>query len=104
MTDDDFSAPVHRALVRPLLLMGAEREPIMMLGLVAGVFIISIFKWWAAAFGVALWLVGSFFLRRLAEKDPIFSKVIMRSARFMRIKYLSHSATPFALPRSIGEK
>jgi type IV secretion system protein VirB3 len=92
--DGGFEAPVHRALVRPMLLMGGERELVMMSGLIAGIFIVSFLKVWSITFGVVLWLVSVYFLRRMAEKDPVMSKVFIRSIRYP--KYLLPQSTPFA--------
>jgi len=38
----DFSVPLHQSMLRPMLLLGAERELILALGIVAGVFIVSL--------------------------------------------------------------
>jgi type IV secretory pathway TrbD component len=32
----DFSVPLHQSMLRPMLLLGAERELILALGIVAG--------------------------------------------------------------------
>ena len=45
-------------MLRPMLLLGAERELILALGIVAGVFIVSLFQLWAAIFGLMLWAVS----------------------------------------------
>ena len=97
----DLSVPLHQSLLRPMLLMGAERELILALGVIAGVFIVSLFQLWAAIFGVALWLVGAWVLTRAANFDPQLSKTFTRSLKYKKL-YKS-GATPFASPRKFGD-
>lgn len=80
--------------------MGAERELILALGVVAGVFIVSLFQLWAAIFGVTLWLTGAWALTRAASFDAQLSKTFGRSLRYRKL-YKS-AATPFASPRAFG--
>ncbi|TSE35137.1 conjugal transfer protein TrbD [Tepidimonas charontis] len=100
---DAWEVPVHRSLVRPLLLLNGERELVMMLGIVAGTFIVSLFQLWAAITGAVLWFVGLFFLQRMAQKDPKLSKVYFRSLRYTRKRHIPSASTPFALPVEIRE-
>lgn len=97
----DFSVPIHQALFRPILLLGAERELILALGIVAGVFIVSLFQLWAAIFGLVLWAVGAWVLTRAASFDPQLSRTFGRSLRYRKL-YKS-AATPFAPPRTFGD-
>lgn len=83
-----------------MLLLGAERELILALGIVAGVFIVSLFQLWAAIFGLVLWAIGAWTLTRAANFDPQLSKTFGRSLRYRKL-YQS-SATPFAAPRKFG--
>lgn len=97
----DFSVPLHQSMLRPMLLLGAERELILALGIVAGVFIVSLFQLWAAIFGLVLWAVGAWVLTRAASFDPQLSKTFGRSLRYRKL-YKS-AATPFASPRTFGD-
>jgi type IV secretion system protein VirB3 len=84
-----------------MLLLGAERELILALGIVAGVFIVSLFQLWAAIFGLVLWAVGAWVLTRAASFDPQLSKTFGRSLQYRKL-YKS-AATPFASPRKFGD-
>ena len=53
MIQDDDKVPIHEALNRPILMLGGERNLVLMLLIVAGVFIFSLAKLWAAAVGIA---------------------------------------------------
>lgn len=99
MSHDDYSAPVHQSLVRPMLLMGGERTLVLMLAVISGVFILSLHAIWAAIAGVLLWIVGMFALSRAGAYDPQLSKVGPRSLRYR--KFYPAAATPHAQLREI---
>jgi len=101
--EDQWQVPVHRSLIRPMLVMGGERELVMMTGMFAGIFIVSFFQVWAFVTGVLIWFVGIFFLQRMGEKDALLSKVFIRSLRYSRKSVIPASATPFAQP-SMGKE
>ena len=71
--EQQWEITVHRSLTRPMLVLGCERELVMMLGMLAGIFIVSLSQLWAAILGVTLWVVGVFFLQRMGAKDPQLS-------------------------------
>lgn len=100
-TPEGWEVTVHRSLTRPILLAGGERELVLMLAIIAGIFIISLFRWWSVAVGVGLWIVGMWVLQRMAEKDPQFSKTAIRAIRYR--KWLAPATNPFAPPR-IGKE
>ncbi|WP_415033318.1 conjugal transfer protein TrbD [Azonexus sp.] len=96
---DDISVPIHRSLTRPMLMLGGEREFVLALATLAGVFIFSLAQLWAALLGVALWLIGMFFMVRAGRYDPQLSKTGIRSLRYKRI--YSSESTPFAPVREV---
>lgn len=93
------SIPLHRSLTRPMLMLGGEREFVLMLAVLAGIFIFSLAKLWAAIVGVALWFVGMFFLVRAGRYDPQLSKTGVKSLRYRR--FYPAEATPFADPKEV---
>ena len=48
---------IHRALSRPNLLMGADRELLLVTGLVAIILIFVVLTLYSALFGIAIWIV-----------------------------------------------
>lgn len=66
---------VHRALSRPNLLMGADRELVLVIGLAAAILIFVVLTWYAAIFGIAIWLAAVAALRMMAKSDPLMRKV-----------------------------
>lgn len=87
--------PIHRALNRPDLLAGCERELLLVTGLIALTLVVVAFNWMAAITGVVIWVVCVGALRRMAKADPFMSKVYIRHIKYKAF-YPAH-ATPFAL-------
>lgn len=69
---------VHRALSRPNLLMGADRELVLVTALAAVILIFVVLTWYAASFGIAVWLVAVAALRMMAKSDPLMRRVYVR--------------------------
>ncbi|RZA08973.1 MAG: conjugal transfer protein TrbD [Moraxellaceae bacterium] len=84
---------INRALTRPSLLLGCERELILMAGLIAAIMIFALKTWSSILFGVGIWVVALILLRRIASADPLASKVYLRQFKNQDI-YLARS-TPF---------
>ena len=96
---DDPSIPLHRSLIRPMLMLGGEREFVLMLAVLCGIFIFSLAKLWAAGVGVAIWLVGMFFMTRAGRYDPQLSKTGIRSLRYRR--FYPADSTPHARVKEV---
>lgn len=73
---------IHRALSRPNLLMGADRELVLLTGLAAVILIFVVLTWYAALFGVAIWLVAVAALRMMAKVDPLMRRVYVRHVSY----------------------
>ncbi|HQT82019.1 MAG TPA: conjugal transfer protein TrbD [Ferrovaceae bacterium] len=96
---NDYSTPIHDSLNRPILLMGGERNLVLMLAVIAGVFIFSLAHVWAAVMGVTMWMIGQWALSRAATYDPQLSQTGIRSMKYKR--YYPAQATPFAPQREM---
>jgi len=84
---------IHRALSRPNLLMGADRELVLLTGLASVILIFVVLTWYAALFGAAIWLVVVAALRMMAKSDPLMRRIYVR-----HITYQSHyraTSTPW---------
>lgn len=77
---------IHRALSRPSLLLGADRELVLLTGLLTVVLVFVVLTATAAALGLALWasLVGV--LRAMAKKDALLRPIYLRHIRY-RLHY-----------------
>lgn len=76
---------IHRALSRPNLLMGADRELVLVTGLASIILIFVVLTWISAVFGLAVWSVIVGLLRIMAKADPLMRRVYLR-----HITYHSH--------------
>lgn len=69
---------VHRALSRPNLLMGADRELVLITGLAATILIFVVLTVYSAVFGIAVWFLIVGVLRMMAKSDPLMRQVYVR--------------------------
>lgn len=74
--------PLRRAMHRPNLVAGCERELLFATGMVALLLGVVAMNWLAAALGAALWVVGVAALRQMGKADPLMSKVYVRHVRY----------------------
>lgn len=101
MDDQDISVKIHESLNRPMLMLGGERNLVLMLGVLAGVFIFSLHALWAAGVGISLWIVGMYVLSRAGTYDHQLSKTGPRSFKYR--KFYPAQATPHAPVREIKD-
>jgi type IV secretion system protein TrbD len=73
---------IHRALSRPNLLMGADRELVLLTGLAAVILIFVVLTVYSALLGTAIWFVVLAALRMMAKSDPMMRKVYARHMRY----------------------
>jgi type IV secretion system protein VirB3 len=84
---------IHRALSRPNLLMGADRELVLVTGLAAVILIFVVLTLYSAMFGITVWIVVVAALRMMARSDPMMRRVYIR-----HISYRPHyrpTSTPW---------
>ena len=79
-TAEGFEAPIHRALVEPVLLGGAPRSLAIVNGTVAAALGLGLQQWLA---GLLLWLVGHSAMVFAAKRDPDFAPILARHLRHM---------------------
>ncbi len=70
---------IHRALSRPNLVMGADRELVLITGLAAVILIFVVLTIYSALLGVAAWIVIVGALRMMAKSDPLMRQVYART-------------------------
>ena len=73
---------IHRALSRPNLLLGADRELVLMTGLAAVILIFVVLTGFSVLLGLLVWsgIVG--ILRMMAKVDPMMRQVYLRHIRY----------------------
>lgn len=75
---EGFEAPLHRALVEPILLGGAPRGIAIVNGTLAAALGLGLQQWIA---GLLLWAVGHTLAVFAAKRDPHFVPVLARHLR-----------------------
>ena len=75
---EGFEAPLHRALVEPILLGGAPRGVAILNGTLAAALGLGLQQWLA---GLLLWAVGHSVAVLAAKRDPDFVPVLVRHLR-----------------------
>lgn len=70
--------PVRQSLSRPMLIMGAEREPVIVSGMLAVTMIFALGHLATTFAGAALWFICLFALQRMAKYDPQLLRVFTR--------------------------
>ncbi len=76
---------IHRALSRPNLLLGADRELVILSGLASAILIFVVLTAYSAVAGIVLWIATIGILRAMAKSDPLMRQVYLR-----HIRYRSH--------------
>jgi type IV secretion system protein TrbD len=69
---------IHRALSRPSLLLGADRELVLVIGLASSILVFVVLTIYAVLFGVLLWVFSVGCLRMMAKSDPFMRPVYLR--------------------------
>ena len=75
---EGFEAPIHRALVEPILLGGAPRAIAILNGTVAAALGLGLQQWIA---GLIVWAIGHTLAVFAARRDPDFAPVLVRHLR-----------------------
>jgi type IV secretion system protein VirB3 len=69
---------VRQSLLRPLLLLGCERELIIMSGMLAAMLVFAMSNLVLAVLGVGFWLLSLVALQRMAKADSQLSRTYIR--------------------------
>jgi type IV secretion system protein TrbD len=83
--------PIHRALHRPSTILGAERELVLLTGLIAFILIVVALSVMSAILGIVLWVAGVAVLRQMGKADPLMSRIYVRHLRYQAY-YPAHSS------------
>ena len=77
--------PLHRALHRPNLFLGGERELVLITAIICGGVAISALNFVAIGVGAGVWIIVIGLLRMMAKADPQMSRIYLR-----HIGYCAH--------------
>lgn len=82
--DELRSVPLHRALTRPQLFAGGEREPMLLLILVCFSLIFIGLSWFTVLGAFVFYFFGVLILRLMAKRDPLMSGIYRRHVGYRR--------------------
>lgn len=80
--DKQRRIPIHRALNRTSLILGGERELVLMTMLFAALIGFTASSWIQLVIGALFWIAIHTMLVEMARNDPSMSKVYMRHVRY----------------------
>ncbi len=72
----------HASLNRPNLMMGGDRELVLLSGVVSVLLIFDLMTWWSIVLGVLFFPVAASILARIAKVDPLMRDVATRSFQY----------------------
>jgi type IV secretion system protein TrbD len=73
---------LHRALHRANLLLGGERELVLITAIICGGLAVSALNLVASAIGGSVWLIAIGLLRMMAKADPQMSRIYLRQLHY----------------------
>lgn len=74
--------PIYRALNRPNLLMGGDRELVLVTILSTAFLIVLLASWYTVVTGIVVWFFGMWGLRWMAKADPLMRNLYLRHIRY----------------------
>ena len=94
--------PIHTAAHRRILVLGGDRELVLLAALLCAMLGIAVLTWWSVLLALLLWLASVAGLAHLARRDPLFRLVYARHLAY-RDFYAAHAglgSPRMRLPRS----
>ena len=73
---------IHQSANRPNLLMGGDREMVLVMVMICGGLAFSVASWWGVGLAVALWLGAMAALQRMGNADALLRHVYVRHVRY----------------------
>ncbi len=86
---------IHRALSRPNLLFGADRELVLLTGLVCVILVFVVITVSAALLGITVWTLLVAKLHAMAKSDPQMRRVYLRHIRHQAVYRATSKAFTF---------
>jgi type IV secretion system protein VirB3 len=80
--DKPREAVIHQSANRPNLLLGSDRELVLVVAMIAGGLAFSLASLWGVLLAVALWVVSVAVLQRMGKADPLLRPVYMRHIHY----------------------
>ena len=101
-TDKPREIVIHQSANRPNLLLGGDRELVLVMVMIAGGLAFSLASWWGIGLAVALWIGSMGALQRMGKADPLLRPVYLRHIRYADV-LSSKERTSWPKLRNAGE-
>ncbi|EOA4972317.1 conjugal transfer protein TrbD [Campylobacter coli] len=85
---------IYSSLNKPNLIFGADRELILMLGIVSFALIFTGATLLTSIVGITLFFICSILLRLMAKSDPLMRQIFIRQIKYKKFYY--PQSTPFS--------
>jgi type IV secretion system protein TrbD len=82
-TERPREVAIHQSANRPNLLLGGDRELVLVMIMVAAGLAFSLATWWGIGLAVALWIGSIAVLQRMGKADPLLRHVYLRHIRYL---------------------
>jgi type IV secretion system protein TrbD len=82
MTDKPRETMIHKSANRPNLLLGGDRELVLVMVMIAGGLAFSLAAWWGIGLAAVLWVGAMGALQRMGKADPLLRPVYLRHIRY----------------------
>lgn len=73
---------IHQSANRPQLLLGGDREMVLLAALMAAMLIFALVTWWGVLAGLLLWVAAVAVLSRMGKADPMLRHVYIRHVKY----------------------
>ena len=73
---------IHQSCNRPNLLLGCDRELLLLCGMLSAMLIFALVTWWGVAVGITLWVMSVAALSRMGKADPLMRAIYVRHVRY----------------------
>jgi type IV secretion system protein TrbD len=74
---------IHQSANRPNLLLGGDRELVLVMVMIAGGLAFSLASWWGIGLAAVLWVASIGALQRMGKADPLLRPVYLRHIRYL---------------------
>ena len=73
---------IHQSANRPHLLLGGDRELVLLAALMSAMLIFALVTWWGIVAGIAIWIGAVAILSRMGRFDPMLRQVYVRHVKY----------------------
>lgn len=74
---------IHQCANRPNLLLGGDRELVLVMAMIAAGLAFSLASWWGIGLAVVLWIASMSALQRMGKADPLLRAIYLRHIRYV---------------------